>query len=288
MISIQSLLGGNDGDSPVDSNAPQGERTRLDAYNPAPAHKELLEEVRQDAEAEAIRHAEAMANRVFPVVEQAESIAAQRIAALGAAYAAARSQYDAEVGRLDGQLPGLELQLKTTEEALEAEGVGAEELGLAPIGDRMVSLWQVALALGIGAIAGLLGARLNLAGAGLVLLVLAAGALVAGVLRLRIGSPESARVTGLRRNRRREAREREKLLAAKKENEARIAGLQDETLRLIEVETAFAKQMVTTFESAASSALPVGSLGQGERAIRRQREPQVRFPAWAEELEAER
>jgi hypothetical protein len=98
-MAILSLLGGNDRTERrkkrVDSNAPEGELLRDDAFNPKPAQESLLVRIRLEAEAEALRHAEAIVNRVFPIVDEAESIGSQRIAALGAAYAAARSRIDA-------------------------------------------------------------------------------------------------------------------------------------------------------------------------------------------------
>lgn len=287
MIPIQSLLGGDGKSERVDTNAPQGKLSRDDAYKPKPVQEELLGRVRRDAEADAIRHAEDMANRSFPIVEEAESIGAQRIAALGAAYAAARSQIDVEIEVCGSRLEAATEQLRETEGALEEQDVPADRTGLAPIGERLVSRWQAALALLLGIGAGALLARSDLTPLGIVLVVLVALAAIVAVLSLRIGQPESALVTGLRRNHRREAGEVEDLQAQLKHEEALARGLVKETLRLVEAEVEFAKQLVASYESAASSALPPGALGEGDRAIRKQRTPQVPIPAWVEDLEAD-
>jgi len=285
MIPIQSLLGGDGKAAPVDTNAPQGKRARDDAYNPKPDQEKILERVRRDAEADAIRHAEDMANRTFPVVEEAESIGTQRVAALGAAYAAARSRIDVEIEVGRTQLEAAEGQLQRTKEALEEAGVPEGRTTLKPLGDGLVGRWQLLLALAVGAGAGALLSRLDLTPLGVGVVALIVLAALAGILSLRIGQPETALVTGLRRNHREEAETVEELQAKLKRNEALAEGLVEETLRLVEVEREFSKQMVATYESAASSALPVGSLGEGERSIRKQRVPDVRTPAWAQELE---
>lgn len=287
MISILSLLGGDGKDQPVDTNAPQGKLKRDDAYSPKAAQEKILERVRRDAEADAIRHAEDMADRNFPVVDEAESIGAQRIAALGAAYAAARSQIDVEIRVGQTQSGAAAGQLERTERALEEAGVPERHTQLAPLGDGLVSRWQALLALAVGAGGGVLLARLDLAPLGIAAVVVIALAAIAAIFSLRIGQPETARVTALRRNRRKEAEEVEELEAKLKHDEALAEGLVKETLRLVEVEQEFAKQMVATYESAASSALPVGSLGEGERSIRKQRVPDVRTPPWAQDLEEE-
>jgi len=284
MFSIRKLFGRDEADH-VDTNAPQGKRTREDAYNPKPDHEVLLQRVRGDAEADAIRHAEYMVNRIFPVVEEAETLGAQRVATLGAAYAAFRSQIDAQVEVDRTMLEAAVRQLNSTEEALEEKGVPEGRTGLAPLGEGLVSRWQLLLALCVGGGAGIALARLDLTAPAIGLVVLVALALIAAILGLRIGQPETAVVTSLRRNRRREAGDVEELQAKLQHDEARATGLVKETLRLVEVEREFAKQMVATYESAASSSLPVGSMGDSERAIRKQRVPDVRVPAWVEEVE---
>jgi hypothetical protein len=284
-MTILGLLGGGDRKGRVDTNAPQGKRLRDDAFNPKPSQERILERVRADAESEALRHAEAMVNRVFPIVEEAESIGTQRIAALGAAYAAARSELDAEIGAGRAQVAEAEAQLKCTEAELVKHGVEAERLPLAPLGEGMASYWQVAPAVAAGVGVGLLLARLDLTPLGFAVVCLGGLGLVMLLLSWRIAQPETAKVTSLRRNRRREAKHLDGLRADLERNESLAKGLVAETLRLAEAEEAFAKQLVAAFESAASSALPVGSLGEGERSIRKQREPKVPTAPWVEELE---
>lgn len=285
MTLIHSLLGGRDG--PVDSNAPQGRRARDDAYNPKADQQEILGRVRQDAEADAIRHAEDMIERDFPVVEEAGSIGAQRIAALGAAYAAARSRIDAEIDDAQTRLETVEEEIGRVEEELERREVDRERTDLPPLGDRLVSRWQVLAGLAVGAAAGVSIARLDLAPSGIAAVVAVAVLAIGAILALRIGQPETAAVTSLRRTRRRKVEEKTEL-RAKLAHEERVAkGLVKETLSLVEGEREFAKLMVATYESAASSALPAGSLdNRSDRSIKKQRTPDVRIPPWAEDLEA--
>jgi hypothetical protein len=285
MISIQSLLGGDGKSKPVDTNAPQGKLKRDDAYSPKAVQEKILERIRNDAEADAIRHAEDMANRAFPVVEEAESVGAQRIAALGAAYAAARSQIDVEIDVGKTELSRASIQLEKTEQTLEGAGVPEGQLQLAPLGEGLVSRWQVLLALALGAGAGVLLARTDLKPLPIGVVVIFTITAIAAIFSLRFGQPESARLTALRRNRRKEATEVGGLEAKLKHDEALAEGLVEETLRLVEAEQEFAKQMVATYESAAASAMPVGSLGKEERLIQKQRVPNVRTPVWAEDLE---
>jgi hypothetical protein len=279
------LLGGGDKRERVDSVAPEGKLLRDDAFNPKPDQGKILERVRLEAEAEALRHAEAMVDREFPIVEEAESIGSQRIAALGAAYAALRSRLDAEIDAGVSEVSAAQTQLESTEKALLEQGVTADLLPLAPLGDGMASYWQVAPVAAVAAGAGVAvaGGRLSpLASAAVI-----AGALVLAIaiLSLRIGNPESGKLTCLRRNRAREGAALEELKAELERNRSLAQGLVRETLRLVEAEEAFAKQIVATYESAASSALPVGALGDGGRAIRKQRAPSVAIPPWVRELE---
>jgi hypothetical protein len=285
LMAILSLLGGNDKAGRVDSNAPEGDLLRDDAFNPKPAQEALLARVRRDAEAEALRHAEAIVNRDFPIVEEAESIGVQRIAALGAAYAAAKSRLDAEIASGRSAESAARAQLQATDGALEEQGVAAERLPLAPLGQRMASYWQVAPAVAAAAAAGYWLSRSSLSPAGMALGCLVALALVGALLSLRIARPESGAITSLRRNRQREARLLDEVQTEVQRNQSLAQGLVEESLRLVEAEVAFAKQLVAAFESAASSALPVGALGNGQRSIRKQREPRVPTPGWVRELE---
>jgi len=283
MIATQSLLGGN-GPERVDTSAPRGKHARDDAYNPAPAHEEILERVRKDAEADAIRHAEDMANRIFPIVEEAGSIAVQRIAALGAAYAAGRGQLDAEADATQAGIEAADARLAEIEAALEGSGLIRELVSLPPLGEGLVSRWQAGGGLALGAIVGFLLFRLDLTPAGFALIVAGVLGLLAGLLSLRIGQPESVAVTSLRRARSDVLEQKDELEAQLARNRALARSLADETLRLVEVETAFASQMVATYENTAASALPVGSLAAGERAIKKQADPSVPHPDWVEEL----
>jgi hypothetical protein len=185
---------------------------------------------------------------------------------------------------LDNDVRAAEAQLETTEHNLERQ-VGQEEVGLAPLGDGLVSLWPVGGSFAVGTLAGAAAAQLDLGAAGIAIVVVLALAATFGLLSLRIGKPEGARLTSLRRNRKREKRRVDELRGDLEKVRAQIKSLVEETLRLVEVESAFAKQLVTAYEQALASALPVGALGDGERTVRKQREPRIELPAWVEELE---
>jgi hypothetical protein len=105
-----------------------------DGYDPE--QERLLAEARSRAEADAVRNAEEMVGREFPIVAEAEQIIGRRFAELERFYAGTRAELEAELRCRAADLEAAEAQLRITERALIEGGVPQPQVGLAPLGRR--------------------------------------------------------------------------------------------------------------------------------------------------------
>jgi|GEM_PF-6491007 len=257
-----------------------------DAFDPTPVHQEILTRVRRDAEADAIRHAEDMLNRDFPILEEAEGIASSRLARLRTAYIERRSSIEGAIASLRTEAAALEVSLAHKDAVLAEEGVSGNRVVLPPLrGPRDVGSRSV---VGVGGIVALcLGAIL----AGLegrpALAVVGFGAVVLAVVLTAWPGPalENPTVTALRRTRTADAEALEVLRGSLARRDEELSGLKGQTHSVAKNEVAFAQEIVSAYRSAAFSALPVGVL-DGDRNFKEQRDLTVRMPAWARELES--
>jgi len=112
-------------------------------------------------------------------------------------------------------------------------------------------------------------------------LVLVAVALI--IWKLPAPSLEDPEITRLRKARKRDQGQLEvyrgELEAARKD----LKGLEEATVSLAKSEAVFPADLVGTYQRAAFSALPAGTLEQG-RSLRSQEPPHIEFPAWVRRL----
>src|SRR5690349_15883445 len=95
-----------------DEAEPRGRRRDDDAYSPARKRAEILARVRLDAEADAIRHAEDMLNRDFPIVGYARTTAEGRLADLETAYLFRRTPIDERIEGLTTEIVAIERNIR--------------------------------------------------------------------------------------------------------------------------------------------------------------------------------
>jgi hypothetical protein len=270
------------GDDTAESERPPP--TEEDAYEPRGEQAEILARVRRDAEADAIRHAEDMLDRDFPIVTEAEGIAETRLAALKTAYAERRGTITGRIRSLEGAVTETAGRLQTTEDALRAEGVPAAQIGLPPLRAKPAIAERVGIGLGAAALVALLVKLLDLQGP--VALAIAGVAVLALTLALALqpgASLEEPGIAGLREVREQRAGELAELQDELRRSHNSLSELENRTFSTAELEVEFAGRLVGVYESAVFSSLPVGVLAEG-RELKQQRRPAVDLPSWTSGL----
>jgi hypothetical protein len=240
----------------------------------------LLDQTRSRAEADAVRHAEDMVGRNFPIVAEAEQIVGRRFAELKRLYTGARAELEAELKTREVDVVAVEEQLAITEHALLERGVHRPEVGLAPLERGALEHprhWLWAAGLAATALALALGQPMYQIGELALVTVLLLGAFL-----LPVEQVEAERVTRLRRNRWREAEALREGHAALEEVKGKLERLCREVRAAAESEVALASELVAAYVSAAFSSLPAGVLAEG-RELAQQREPNIDLPDWVPE-----
>ncbi|HST69476.1 MAG TPA: hypothetical protein VLI94_07435 [Solirubrobacterales bacterium] len=273
MILFGSLLGGEGSDE-------------AEASAPAKSRGALLAETRRNAEADAIRHAESLLEREFPIVDTAERTAESTLADLRSTYTEERGELEAKREGVERKVEVAETRLHQTEALLREAGVPEAELGLPPSRKRGVQPRDAAAAIGGVALAVLVLSQL-VSGLPLVALgALAAAGLIFGLTRGPVEETEPTRLRRLREHRQEIDRERQGLLDQQILNAEAIELLDRRTYSRGLSDIAFAGELVAAYANAAFSALPAGSL-EGGREFAAQRQPHVEIPAWLEALAPE-
>jgi hypothetical protein len=268
-----------------EASASAGDDDSIDALAP---REGILARVRRDAEADAIRHAEDMLDRDFPIVDEAVTIAEARLAALRVAYDERRTRLAVRIDGLSAGILTAEAQLHATDAALLAEGIPQSHLALPPQrGPRSPLVRTAAVAGAVVALYLLL--DLIDVEPGTVLPIVLGAAVLAGLLAFFLPGPplEPNSVMSLREARQDEEEEIAALRADLKRAEKGLHGLEEKTLSQAETEAQFAAELVTAYQSAAFSSLPAGTL-EGGRTLKRQTVPKVQLPSWTQGLEAAR
>jgi len=255
-----------------------------DAYAPARRRAKILARVKLDAEADAIRHAEDMLDRDFPIVNLSRSIAEGRLAALETSFLSKRTVIDQRMEELTSAIAALQRSVRDHEGALRRRGIPDGDVTIDPLlGEPSIEARAGAGAGCIAAVALTVDA-FSLSGPLAILgsaLVLVAVALI--IWKLPAPSLEDPEITRLRKARKRDQGQLEvyrgELEAARKD----LKGLEEATVSLAKSEAVFPADLVGTYQRAAFSALPAGTLEQG-RSLRSQEPPHIEFPAWVRRL----
>jgi hypothetical protein len=256
-----------------------------DPFNPASEHRALLQDVRERARTDAVRHAEDLLGRDLPIIEEAEAMGRHRVVRLGLRrqqlIAAARDALATAARRR--QLA--EQRLQATRAALAAEGVPQDQLALEAL-DRPLQAERIAAMFGAATLAAAVGGGLWLGALGVTIAVLVclacATALGVAVFMPSAHRAETARLSALRRERRKAELGLSAAGDAHLAAERALADLPGQALRLLEGEMAFVEEFVSLYESEVFRTLPPGALADG-RGLGRQREPEIETPGWARE-----
>lgn len=273
MILFGSLLGGEGSDE-------------AETSTPTRSRGDLLAETRRNAEADAIRHAESLLEREFPIVNAAERTAESTLADLRATYTEERGELEAEREGTGRKAEVAETRLHQAEAMLREAGVPEAELGLPPSRNRSVELRGATVAVGGVALAVLVLSQL-VSGPPLVALgVLAAAGLIFGLTLAPSEEAEPAKLRRLREHRQEVDRESQRLLEQQILNAEAIELLDRRTYSRGLSDIAFAGELVAVYANTAFSALPAGTL-EGGREFAAQRQPHVEIPAWLAALAPE-
>lgn len=254
------------------------------AYSPPAAHARILTRVQRDAEADAVRHAEDMLDRNFPITTTAEASARDRLAALRGEFVARDTRLQEQAAALRMEIAATADRLAAIQAALRDLGVPADQMHLEPLQARRFEAWRIVAALGIGAGLGFILAGGKLEPIWLGVAVVAALGAVAALLATPTEDIEEEAVAALRRSHVEVAARLTELNARTARIEIDREALRGKTRTLAEGEIALAHRMAAEYVNAAFSAMPAGSLEGGlEFAV--QREPVVELPDWVGELE---
>ncbi len=284
---IKDLLGfGRDEEElpEVEVDIEEQDEVEGDPFAPRADRAVILEEVKRDAEADAIRHAEDMLDRDFPIVPRAESSAGTRLATLRSVYVERRGELSGRITVLDRRVNELALRLQATERALEAEGVSPSQIGLEPLRGRRAVVERIAVALGALVVMGLVVKLLDLRGQ---LVLPAVGLLFVLLLLILILQPgeelEDPAIAMLREQRGQQDEALAELQADLNAHREALSKLERTTYAIAESEVSFADEMASTYNSTVFSSLPAGVLAEG-RELREQQRPSVQIPSWARGL----
>jgi hypothetical protein len=253
-------------------------------YEPGPEQASILARVKRDAEADAIRHAEDMLNRDFPIVTQAEGIAETRLASLRSAYAERRGVLAERIGSLETTVSEMEERLQVTEQALAEEGVQESQIDLPPLRRKRRAVERMMIFLGAIVLLAFFVNLLDLQG-DLRLSILGVGLLIIGLVLLFAPGPllEDPAVVALREQHQAQAKELAELRQQLKGKQDALVELEKRTYAVAEWEVKFAGELASSYHSTVFSSLPVGVLAE-DRALKEQRRPRVQMPKWAMEL----
>lgn len=269
MITFGSLLGGEDLAATAEEEVPQGRR-----------HAERLAEAESNAEADAIRHAEALLQQVFPIIGDSETTAETELARIRTEFHGARGKLETARTTIARRLESIERSVQNAEGALRSTGIPEGQIRQTPGKRRRFELRQVlvaaaaALALGI-----LLASFTNVS-------VLVATAVIAGAaLAIWATLTQGRELEPEEIVRMREAwSEADQARNEAMEEHAHIGGqiehLERTTYTAAELEVVFADKIVTTYVTTVFSSLPAGTLENG-RSMQRQPQPRVQLPDWA-------
>lgn len=260
------------------------DQTIENPFSPASEHQALLQDVRERARTDAMRHAEDLLGRDLPIVEEAEAMGRHRVVRLGLRrqelIAAARDALAAAAQRR--QLA--EQRLRAAFAALAAEGVPQDQLALEAL-DRPLQPERIVAMFGVAMLAAAVGGGLWLGALGVMIAVLVclacATAFGTAVFMPSAHRAETARLSALRRERRNAEVGLSAASDAHLAAERALSDLPGRALTLFEGELAFAKEFVSLYESEVFRTLPPGALADG-RGLR-QREPEIEIPGWARE-----
>jgi hypothetical protein len=261
------------------------EQTVDDPFSPASEHQSLLQDVRERARTDAVRHAEDLLGRDLPIVEEVEAMGTHRVVRLGLRrqelIAAARDALAAAAQ----QRQLAEQRLRAALAALAAEGVPQDQLALEAL-DRPLQPERIAAMFGAATLAAAVAGGVWLGALGVMIAVLVclacATALGVAVCMPSAHRAETARLSALRRERRNAELGLSAADDAHLAAERALADLPGRALRLLEGELAFVKEFVSLYESEVFRTLPPGALADG-RGLGRQREPEIDMPGWARE-----
>jgi hypothetical protein len=267
-----------------DETGANGDEPSESAYTPPAAHARILARVRRDAEADAIRHAEDMLDRQFPITAEAEATATRRLADLHTEFVNRDGELRERRAMRVQQIAAADRRRVAIEAKLRDAGVPADQMDIEPLRVRRFSGWRIVAGLIVGAALGYVVAAADLATIWLILCVAAALALVVALFAAPPEDLEEQEVAALREKH----IEVSEVLVQLNSEIARIDierdALRGGTRTLAEGEVAFAGQMTAAYENAAFSAMPAGSL-EGGLEFAAQQEPSVQLPDWALELE---
>jgi hypothetical protein len=279
---IKDLLGlGREEEEPLEIDEQEVDG---DPFSPRGDRASILARVKLDAEADAIRHAEDMLNRDFPVVTRAEDTAETRLTTLRSAYVERRGELAGRIAVLEQNATELNRRLQETERALAAEGVPALQISLEPPRGRRSLSEPILIALGSLLVMGVAVKLLDLQGQ----LVLPAVGLLAGLVLLALilqpdAQLEDPAVTALREQRQELDLTLTELQEDLQTQRETLTRLETTTYAMVESEVRFAGEMALTYNSTVFSSLPAGVLAEG-RELKEQRRPEVKIPNWARGL----
>lgn len=274
MILFASLLSSEDKEAEAEASPPSRKRA------------EILAETRRNAEADAIRHAEDLLEREFPIVSTAERTAESRLADLQSEYTEKRGELEAEKESLGRRVEAADRELQLAEKALRKKGVPEDELGLPPFSHRTIQFRQAVVGIAAAGALGLIISPLVASPVLTVAVFLAALVLIFWLVVAPGDEAESLPLRRLRAQRLKAAKTVQNLSEKEARNIAAIEQLERTAHSKGLGEVTFAGEIVAAYVNAAFSALPAGSL-EGGRKVAAQRQPQVEIPAWLQALAPE-
>ncbi len=254
------------------------------AYSPPAAHARILARVRRDAEADAVRHAEDMLHRQFPITAAAEATARDRLAALQGEFVTRDTRLRESAAARTHEIAATVDRIAAIQAALRSRGTAADQMHLEPLQARHLAGWRIVVALVIGAGLGYAVAADNLNGIWLGLIAVAALAIVAALLTTPPEDIEEQEIASLRRCHSEASARLTELNTSVARIEIEREALRGSTRTLAEGEIALAQRMATEYVSAAFSTMPAGAL-EGGLEFAQQREVEVELPDWIAELE---
>lgn len=262
----------------------QEEEQAESAYSPPAAHARILMGVRRDAEADAVRHAEDMLDRQFPITARAEATAGDRLAALRAEFVRRDTELRESAAARTQEIAAAANRLAAIQAALRQGGIPADQMHLEPIQARNLSGWRIVVALVVGSGSGYLIAAGNLSAIWLGLVIALALAIIVALFAAPPEDIEEEAIASLRRSHTEVDARLTELNSRVARIEIEREALRGSTRTLAEGEVALARRIAAEYASAAFSAMPAGSL-EGGREFASQREPDVELPDWVAELE---
>jgi len=254
-----------------------------DPFAPTQDHAAELEDARRRAREDATRHAEDFLDRPLPIIAAAETLARRRIAVLEAARADRLGELECAVEDTRREAESAAARHAAVRQSLAAAGVPRDELDLPPFDAPMAAGWRIGAPLAAAGAGAAVALILGLRTTGVVVVAVVCAAIAyAGLVATEEPVVESARLRKLRKAR---LTVEAALLAAQHAHETareRLATLHEQVRALARAERALAEEMVATYVTELTSAMPPGALADGHR-VAVQRAPRVDLPDWAQE-----